>query len=87
MPLRELRLTRVLTQRELAAQARVSLKTLNGVEQFKVRPHPTTLRKIAAALGVEPTQLAEHLVARRTPTSPRPRDQPNTGRRKAPRPR
>jgi transcriptional regulator with XRE-family HTH domain len=61
MALRELRHARVLTQRELAALAGVSIKTLNDVEQFKVRPHPTTLRKLAKALGVEPTTLAEHM--------------------------
>jgi transcriptional regulator with XRE-family HTH domain len=81
MALRELRLARVLTQRELAVQAGISVKTLNGVEQFKVRPHPTTLRKLAAALGVEPTQLAEHLGDR-----PPPRPQPGA-RKRAPKPR
>jgi transcriptional regulator with XRE-family HTH domain len=59
--LRELRLERVLSQRELAERAGVSPKTVLDVETGKIRPHPATLRKLAAALGVEPSALAEHL--------------------------
>jgi transcriptional regulator with XRE-family HTH domain len=59
--LRELRLERVLSQRELAERAGVSPKTVLDVETGRIRPHPATLRKLAAALGVEPSALAEHL--------------------------
>jgi len=59
--LRELRLQRVLTQRELAAKANVAPKTVVDIETGKIRPHPTTLRKLAAALGVPASALAEHL--------------------------
>ena len=61
MGLRELRLERVLSQRELAEQAGVSPKTVLDVETGRIRPHPATLRKLAAALGVEPSALAGHL--------------------------
>src|SRR5579872_4276678 len=70
--LRELRLSRVLTQKELAQAAGVSKKTVNDVERFKIRPHPQTLRKIARALGVEPGQLAEHLERREPLERPQP---------------
>lgn len=65
MALRELRQARVLTQKELADLAGISTKTLNDVERFRVRAQPKTLRKLAAALGVPVTALAEHMEARR----------------------
>lgn len=65
MALRELRLAKVLTQDELAKMAGISVKTLVDVEKFKVRPHPSTLRKLAVALGVPVTTLAEHMDPRK----------------------
>ena len=59
--LRELRLRRVLTQRELAQRANVAPATVVNIELGRIRPHPSTLRKLADALGVEPEELAEHL--------------------------
>jgi transcriptional regulator with XRE-family HTH domain len=59
--LRELRLERVLSQRELAQRAGVAPKTVLDIETGKIRPHPATLRKLAAALGVDPSALADHL--------------------------
>jgi transcriptional regulator with XRE-family HTH domain len=59
--LRELRQTRVLSQRELAQRAKVSQKTIVDIETGKVHPHPATLRKLAAALGVEAEDLAKHV--------------------------
>jgi len=64
MGLRELREGQVITQRELAAKAGVSNKTISDIEQGKLRPHPATLRKLAAALGVKPSALAEHFQSR-----------------------
>lgn len=55
--------------------AGISVKTLVDVERFKVRPHPTTLRKLAAALGVPTTTLAEHM----DPRKQAPRPQPSLG--------
>lgn len=66
MGLREVRERRLLSQAELASAARVSNKTIVGIESGRVRPHPSTLRKLAAALDVEPAELAEHL---RRPTA------------------
>jgi transcriptional regulator with XRE-family HTH domain len=62
--LRELRLERLLSQRELADKAGVSPKTVLDIETGKIRPHPATLRKLATALDVQPAALSEHLKPR-----------------------
>jgi transcriptional regulator with XRE-family HTH domain len=62
--LRELREERLLSQKELAAKAHVSNKTIVDIETGKIRPHPSTLRKLARALGVPNAALAEHLARR-----------------------
>lgn len=43
---------RNLTQVELAAKAGISEDTMNKLEGDKTQPHPRTIRKVAAALGV-----------------------------------
>lgn len=55
--LRELRKLRVLTQQELAAKSGVSKTTIMKSEAGAIRPHPSTIRKLAAALDVEPSEL------------------------------
>ena len=55
--LREYRLAQVLTQAELARAAGISKTTLNQVEQGKHPARISTVRKLAAALGVDPTEL------------------------------
>jgi transcriptional regulator with XRE-family HTH domain len=62
--LREARLRKLLSQRELARRADVSLATITNIETGKIRPHPSTLRKLAEALDVDPEELAEHLERR-----------------------
>ena len=57
--LRELRLANLLTQRELARAARVTQKTIVDLELGRVEPHQSTMRKIAAALGIEPLEIDE----------------------------
>ena len=52
--LRELRLRRALTLRELAALSGVAFDTIHGIETGKHQPRPSTVRKLADALGVEP---------------------------------
>lgn len=64
MGLRELRQQKLLSQKELAAKARVSNKTVADIESGRVRPHPSTLRKLAEALDVSPSLLAPHLELR-----------------------
>jgi transcriptional regulator with XRE-family HTH domain len=65
MGLRELRQERLLSQEELGKMAGVSKTTILNIESGKIRPYPQTLRKLAEALQVEPSALAEHLRAPR----------------------
>jgi len=65
MGLRDVRQAKVLTQRELAERAGVAEKTVVDTERGKIRPHPRTIRKLAAALGMDPEALAAELRAAR----------------------
>jgi len=69
MGLRELRQERLLSQEELGKKAGVSKTTILNIETGKIRPYPQTLRRLAEALDVPPSALAEHL---RTPRRQRP---------------
>ena len=55
--LRELRQKKLLTQAELAEMAGVRSATIADLERGKHRPRPSTIRKIAAALGIRPEAL------------------------------
>ncbi len=55
--LRRLRELRALSQRELAALAKLSVTTVNRIEIGLRRPMPRTVRKLAEALGVTPEEL------------------------------
>jgi len=55
---RSLREQKGMSQRQLAEASGVSKKTLANVEAGKVRPLPSTARKIGAALEVDPRSLA-----------------------------
>lgn len=55
--LRELRLDKAWTQRELANRADVTKETVSRLEKSRNVPQPTTLGKLARALGVEPKEL------------------------------
>jgi len=57
--LRELRLRAALTQLELAERAGIARTTVNRLEQGDPNVLPTTLRKLARALKVRPTDLWE----------------------------
>jgi DNA-binding XRE family transcriptional regulator len=49
---------RLWTQRRLAHEAALSPTTVSGIESGKIsRPHFATIRKLAGALGVDPTEL------------------------------
>jgi len=65
--LRELRQAKVLSQRDLAERAGVTQKTIVDTERGKIRPHPRTIRKLAAALGIEPEALAAELRREHSP--------------------
>lgn len=57
--LRETRLRRALTQAELAEKAGTTEATVNRLENGLQDPRMSTLRKVAAALGVEPADLID----------------------------
>jgi transcriptional regulator with XRE-family HTH domain len=60
-----LRRERQLTQPQLAELAGVSLRQIQRWEAGEDVPHPRNLRGLAAALGVEPHELAEQGLATR----------------------
>jgi transcriptional regulator with XRE-family HTH domain len=55
--LKNLRLRRALTQQEVADKAGIFSNALNRIELSKAEPHMSTLRKLAKALDVDPTEL------------------------------
>ncbi len=55
--LRELRRRRVLTLRELEEESGVSYNTIWRLENGYTDARPSTIRKLAVALGVEPEEL------------------------------
>lgn len=61
--MRQLRRERLLTIRALAAGAGVSTRTVVQVERGGQTPRPGTIRKLAAALGVEPARVREFRAA------------------------
>ena len=59
--LRELRAEQVLSQQDLATRAGVSKTTVVQIEAGRIRPHPSTVRKLAAALGLPARELRDQL--------------------------
>jgi transcriptional regulator with XRE-family HTH domain len=57
--LRDVRQRRALTQQQLAERAGVNRVTIARIESGKDEPFPTTVRKVADALGVEPSDLMD----------------------------
>jgi transcriptional regulator with XRE-family HTH domain len=55
--LRDLRVRRALTQEELANKADVGTNTVARLERNETEPHMSTLRKLARALNVDPSEL------------------------------
>jgi transcriptional regulator with XRE-family HTH domain len=55
--LRDLRVRRALTQEELADKADVGTNTVARLEHNETEPHMSTLRKLARALNVDPSEL------------------------------
>jgi transcriptional regulator with XRE-family HTH domain len=55
--LRELRRERVLSLRELEEKSGVSYNTIWRLEDGRQGAHPKTVRRLAEALGVQPSEL------------------------------
>ena len=54
---KRLRDERALTQEELADKAGLTVAALSRIERNNAEPRPTTRRKLAEALGVNPAEL------------------------------
>jgi transcriptional regulator with XRE-family HTH domain len=59
MKLKELREDQSYSARELAEMAGVNYRTVLRIEHGQTKVQPRTLRKLAAALGVEPRELRD----------------------------
>ena len=57
--LKRLRENQVLSQRELARKAGLAQGTVWRLESGFAHAHPSTIRKIAVALGVEPREMVK----------------------------
>jgi transcriptional regulator with XRE-family HTH domain len=57
--LKRLRILNALTQAELAEKAGLTTAAVARIERDEAEPRPTTLRKLAEALGVQPRELIE----------------------------
>ena len=62
-PLREVRIRRLLSLRELAKRADVAQRTIVEAEAGRQVPHPRTMRKLAEALDVDPMEVDEFRAA------------------------
>jgi transcriptional regulator with XRE-family HTH domain len=56
---REQRVQRFMTQEDLARAAEISLRQLVRIERNEVEPRFSTIRKLAGAFGVEPSDLVD----------------------------
>ena len=57
--LRDTRKRKLLTQQELAIRAGIGVNTVIRIERNQVEPQGRTIRKLAEALGVAPSELLE----------------------------
>ena len=57
MTLKTCRDRRCLTQEDLASAAKVNVATIREIEQQRAYPRPSTRRKLAAALGLDPWEI------------------------------
>ena len=57
--LRTVRERKALTQRELAERSGVTAVQISRIENGEANPYPSTVRKLAAALNVEPHDLMD----------------------------
>ncbi len=64
MTIRDLRKSRKVTQFELARRTRIHPSEISRIESGRLRPTKSELERIAEALHVEPTALAEFVDAR-----------------------
>jgi XRE family transcriptional regulator, regulator of sulfur utilization len=57
--LNQIRTREALTQRDLSERTGLTIAAISRIEQNRVEPRLSTVRKLADALGVHPSQLME----------------------------
>ena len=57
--LNQLRTQEALTQRDLSERTGLTITAISRIEQNQVEPRLSTVRRLAEALGVHPSQLME----------------------------
>jgi transcriptional regulator with XRE-family HTH domain len=57
--LNQLRTQEALTQRDLSERTGLTIAAISRIEQNQVEPRLSTVRRLAEALGVHPSQLME----------------------------
>ncbi len=67
MSLRDLRQQRMLTQREVAERAGLTITTLSRIENEKVIPTFRTIRNLAAVFDISPQEMRDILVGNQLP--------------------
>ncbi len=58
--LHQVRTREALTQRDLSERTGLTIAAISRIEQNQVEPRLSTVRKLANALGVHPSQLMEN---------------------------
>ncbi len=58
--LHKIRTREALTQRDLSERTGLTIAAISRIEQNQVEPRLSTIRKLANALGVHPSQLMEN---------------------------
>jgi transcriptional regulator with XRE-family HTH domain len=51
------RMRKAVTQEELAEKAGININTVTRIERNQTEPRPTTIGKLAKALGIDPSEL------------------------------
>ena len=67
MSLRDLRQQTMMTQREVAQRAGITVTTLSRIENGKVVPSFRTVRSLAAVFGIAPQQMHEIVTSNQLP--------------------
>ena len=67
MSLRDLRQQRLMTQREVAERAHLTVTTLSRIENGKVIPTFRTIRNLADVFGLSPQEMREIVTASQLP--------------------
>jgi transcriptional regulator with XRE-family HTH domain len=65
--LKEMRLRRMLTQKELAERVGVTYQSIQGWESGNNMPRPAAMRRLCEVLQVDPDELFDALQAGRAP--------------------